>query len=251
MSSYYRGHHGRPRPPPAQNRPGHQSSSAPPPTTVDPHYLAYLQSQAAQIDSQISALSGRHQVTPSPTAQVPFPQGPPSRHYQLPSTSRRPKRNPSREGSKWRFYAVKNGLEGNDVYSSWDQAYPYCWNPATQYFYPGSFCKGFDNYNTAWNFLLGIHSPDATQTNPLDSIPSEPPEFEVPPEPCSVPIPSEVSSSSSDSRQGTYQCRTLLPPTQIQHQSRMSHLFSLPLQTKRSQSIQENPLKISASLSTN
>ena len=64
------------------------------------------------------------------------------------------KRNPAREGSKWRYYAVKNGLEGDDVYLSWHQAYPYCWGPATEYFFPGSLCKGFDetidtyDYNT-------------------------------------------------------------------------------------------------------
>ena len=196
MSSYYRGHHGRPRPPPARNRPGHQSSSAPPPTTMDPHYLAYLQAQAAQIDSQISALSGRPQVTPSTHAPIRYTQGCSSRHYT--NTSRRSTRNPSREGSKWRFYAVKNGLEGDDVYSSWGQAYPYCWNPDTQYFYPGSFCKGFDDYDRAWNFLLGLHSSDTTQTSPRDSIPLEPPEFDIPPEPSSLPFPPEVIPPHDD-----------------------------------------------------
>ncbi len=49
-----------------------------------------------------------------------------------------------REGSKWRYYAVKNGLKVDDIYSSWHQAYPYFWDPATQHFFPGSICKGFN-----------------------------------------------------------------------------------------------------------
>ena len=150
MSSYHRRHNGRPRPPPARNRPGHHPSSQQYQTNVDPHYLAYLRSQAAQIDSQISALSG-HRVTPSTTVHQAYSTDHLSSQYHPMSHSHRHRRNPEREGSKWRYYAVKNGLEGDDVYSSWHQAYPYCWNPATQIFYPGSLCKGFNDYDQAYN----------------------------------------------------------------------------------------------------
>lgn len=61
----------------------------------------------------------------------------------VPPFQRPLRQNPNREGSKWHYYAVKNGLEGNDVYWLWHQAHPYCWDHSTQYFLPGSFCKGF------------------------------------------------------------------------------------------------------------
>ena len=84
--------------------------------TVDPAYLAYLQNQATHLNNEILA----------------------------------------RERSKWRFYAVKNGTNGDKVYSSRTQVYPYCWNPETQYFFPGYICKGVDCYEFAWDFLLGL-----------------------------------------------------------------------------------------------
>ncbi len=74
MSSYPRRHNGQPRPPPARNRPGRHSSSPHHHQTGDPGYIAYLRSQAAQINSQISALSEPPRVTPSPPAQPPYSQ---------------------------------------------------------------------------------------------------------------------------------------------------------------------------------
>lgn len=184
MSSYNRQHHGRPRPPPARNRPGFH----PPPTNnVDQHYLAFLRSQAAHLDQQISALSHNRQSTHyPPTQHYPAAQ----QNYQpaqvsLQSSSNPPRRsrhrNPSRETSKWQFYAVKNGINGDDVYSTWAQAYPFCWNPSTPYFFPGSFCKGFNSYNQAWDFLLGV-SPRSPSNNHNDNatMPQEPPEICIP-----------------------------------------------------------------------
>ena len=160
MSSYYRRHNnGRSRLPPARNQPGHHHSSAPLQSAVDPNYLAFLQSQAAQLNSQISALSGDHRVAPSTLAHPHYTtaQRPPSSSYLSSSASRHfLSRNLSREGSKWKYYAVKNGIEGDDVYSSWHQAHPYCWNPKSHYFFSGCFCKGFDDYDLAWNYLLGL-----------------------------------------------------------------------------------------------
>ncbi len=142
MTSYPRRHHGRPRPPPARNRPGHHASSHAANSDVDPMYLAFLRSQAAQLDSQISALSGHNRVSPTPTySQYSTGHSQASPHTAPPSRSST-RCNPAREGSKWRFYAVKNGLEGDDVYSSWHQAYPYCWDPATQYFFKRLFLQG-------------------------------------------------------------------------------------------------------------
>ena len=81
MRSYNRRHDGRPRPPPARNRPGHHSSSPQYQANVDPQYLAYLQTQAAQIDSQISALSGHHRETSSTTVQATYSSTPSSVTY--------------------------------------------------------------------------------------------------------------------------------------------------------------------------
>ncbi len=190
MSSYYRRHNGRSRPPPARNRPGLHHSSAPPQSAVDPNYLAFLRSQAAQLNSQISALSGDHRVTPSTSAHPQYTTAPrpPSDSYLSSSTSRHYRsRNPSREGSKWKYYAVKNGVEGDDVYSSWHQAHPYCWDPKSQYFFSGCFCKGFDDYDLAWDFLLGVQQQEQESTVHQAPIPDEPPEI--------YPIPSELPTA--------------------------------------------------------
>ena len=112
MISYHRRHHGQLRPPPARNWPGHHSSSMHNQSTIDPHYLAYLRSQAAHLDSQNSALSGLHHVTPSITVPEQYSPHTSPVPYQEMSTSRpSTKQNPVREGSKWRHYTVKNSLE--------------------------------------------------------------------------------------------------------------------------------------------
>ncbi len=124
MSSFNRQHHGRSRPPPARNRSGYHPPTSTTSPDVDPHYLDYLRTQVAQLTQQISELSQPRyssQQFQSRTNQFhPTP-------VSIPSSSHRrqakPSRNPSREGSKWRFYAVKNGLNGDDVYSSWNQAH--------------------------------------------------------------------------------------------------------------------------------
>ena len=159
MSSFNRQHDGRSRPPPDRNRPGYHPPSSTVPQHVDPHYLQYLRTQAEQINQQLKELTQnrgsqhydhyqpRTNVRPMAPAQVSIPS---SSHRPRPKTHR----NPTREKSKWQFYAVKNGLNGDDVFSSWGQAHPYCWDPTTEYFFPGSLCKGFDetidtyDYNT-------------------------------------------------------------------------------------------------------
>ena len=81
---------------------------------------------------------------------------------------------------------MKNGLEGDDVYLSWHQAYPYYWDPSSDYFFPGSFCKGFNHYDRAWDLLLEVNpSPPHTQVD--HDIPVEPPELNVLKEPSSTP----------------------------------------------------------------
>ena len=157
MSSFNRQHHGRSRPPPARNRSGFHPQTSTNSPDVDPHYLDYLRSQAAQLTQQITELSQpRYSSQQFQSRTTQFRPNPIS----IPSSSHhrqaKPSRNPSREGSKWRFYAVKNGINGDDVYSSWNQAHPFCWDPSTQYFFPGCFCKGFDSYDSAWDFLLDV-----------------------------------------------------------------------------------------------
>ena len=157
MSFYNRRHHGRPLPPLAWNRPGYHTSSHQTKDDVDPNYLVYLRKHAAQFDSQISALSNRQRVTPSPMVRHSYTMDPESHLYnQMNPQYHQTKRNLARERLRWRFYAIKNGINGDDIYSSWHQAHPFCWDPVTKYFYRGSFCKGFDDYDSAWNFLLGL-----------------------------------------------------------------------------------------------
>ena len=183
MSSYPRRSHVWPWPPPAQNHPHHHASSPPLQSNVDPNYLAYLRSQAAHLDSQISALSGCHCVSSGTTGTQGYECGP-SQHYpRVPPPQRPSRQNHNRDGSKWHYYAVKNGLEGDDVYSLWHQAHPYCWGQSTKYFFPGSFCKGFNSYNRAWDFLLGVQDADPTQTSQETPVPMEPPPIDVPAEP--------------------------------------------------------------------
>ena len=118
--------------------------------------------------------------------QVTYSSAPSSVQFQ-PRHRRRSttKRNPARKGSKWRYYAVNNGLEGDDVYSSWHQAYSYCWDPERQYFFQGSFCKGFDDYDRASDFLLGVVSQPSQNQEP--NIPPEPPKLDIPSEPTLTP----------------------------------------------------------------
>ena len=54
----------------------------------------------------------------------------------------------------------------------------------TQYFIPGCICKGFNTYDEAWNFLLGADAqPSVDQQT---TVPMEPPEVTIPPEPSVV-----------------------------------------------------------------
>ena len=136
-----------------------------------------LKSSRAHIDSQIYVLSGHHRVTPSTTVQhTTYSSAPSSIPYRPRHTT---KRNPTREGSEWQYYVVKTGLEGDDVYSSWHQAYSYCWDPVKEYFFPGSFCKEFNDCDRVWDFLLGVN-PESTQTQAEHEITVEPPELNVP-----------------------------------------------------------------------
>ena len=228
MSSFNRQRNGQSRPPPARNRSSFHPLSTEIPHSVDPHYLDYLRSQAEQLNLQISELSH----TQNPRFHS-FQQIPTSRHWNpvqvsLQSSSRQQRsgshRNPSREGSKWRFYAVKNGINGDDVYSSWGQSHPYCWDPSTEYFFPGCFCKGFNTYDDAWNFLLDIlNEPDTFSEIRDSTIPPEPPEPQIPSEPDLTMDhpPQEHTHTSShvvpndhtdDESIATYDYNMILPP---------------------------------------
>ena len=239
MSSFNRQHHGRSRPPPDRNRPGFHPRSTEAHQHVDPHYLAYLRSQAAHLHQHIADLSdsrsSRRQPTRPYTDFAPAFQPP---QVSIPSSTYRPepksKRNPKREGSKWRFYAVKNGINGDDVYSSWTHAYPYCWDPSTQYFFPGCFCKGFDTYDSAWDFLLDVpKEPEPVSTLMDSTIPPEPPDITIPSEPTEVAMgttlpPHQHQDSSNiiptdndeDDSYTTYDYTSILPQRH-QFQSRI------------------------------
>ena len=145
MSSFHRQHHGRSRPPPDRNWSGYHPPSSTVPQDADPHYLQYFRSQAEQLNRQLSELTQTrnshcyNHYTPTANIQQMAPA-----QVSIPSSNHCPRskthRNPAREKSKWRFYAVKNRLNGDDEYSSWGQAHPYCWDPKNEYFFQCCFC---------------------------------------------------------------------------------------------------------------
>ena len=170
MSSRQRRRHGRPPPAPDPNRRFTPSSQG----SYDEYAeIQSIQRQAAALNARVAALTtsnrpSRHQDHHSrhhrPTIVSRTPP---------PSTTYKKKRDPTKERSKHKFYAVRNGIEGNEVYSSWDEAAPFCYDPATEYFYKGTICKGFPSYHQAWDWILNIKT-----TNPPE--PNDPPEFEYP-----------------------------------------------------------------------
>ena len=150
MSSHQRRHHGRPPPAPDPRR----RTSSPPQATYDYDELYELQRQTASLNARLAAFTDRSYPkiaeNPRSCSNHHF-QDPPTLVTQSPAQHQptyRKKRNPLRKGSKHRFYTVKNGINGNEVYFSWHQAAPYCWSNEAQYFYKGTICKGFDTYDT-------------------------------------------------------------------------------------------------------
>ena len=150
-----------------------------PPSVQAPYDIqfAHLQSQMMALSQQVLSMTppghtgdgyvhlpDHHQplftqpphpnYVPRPPPLVTPTSRPPQRHAK--------RRDPRNESSKHSFYAVRNGLHGNDVYSSWPQASKYCWNQAARTFLPGSSCRGFPSYDKAWEYLLGY---------PQESIP--------------------------------------------------------------------------------
>ena len=104
----------------------------------DPDYIAYLRQKAAHYSDRLAAFSIEEPMPPSLdyatrmyTSDLPF-QPPPTTHQPnitpSPSSNNTRRRNPARERSKHRFYAVRNGLEGNEIYTSWRAAAPHCYN---------------------------------------------------------------------------------------------------------------------------
>ena len=214
MSSFYRQHDGRPHPQPARNRSGYHPPPVESSLNVDPAYLAYLQSQATHLNNQIAALAHNPTSVLQPTTYTP-----PSQHQSQPvrisrSSSNCPcthpstRQNPAREGSKWWFYAVKNGTNGDGVYSSWQQAYPYYYNPATEYFFPSCICKGFDHYEAVWDFLLGLTPNQLQHTS--HHTPPEPPNLQ-PTDTNDIPPTEQPHENEDTESMNTYDYNTILP----------------------------------------
>ena len=166
------GHSGRSHRPPGQGfRPPmeHQGFQ-------DPDYIAYLQQKAEHYTDKLAALSINRPM-PTPSAGYagmynsnPYTQAHPTTHPNItPSTSssRTRHRDPTRECSKHSFDAVCHGIEEDEIYISWHQAAPNCWNPTTQGFYGNCVCKSFSTYDEAADWLLSTATPS--------DLPPEPP----------------------------------------------------------------------------
>ena len=158
----------------------------------DPEYIAYLRHRAAHYSDRLAALSIDPPMPPSTSYaglySSTYRNHPSTTHPNItpsPSSTQTRRRNTSKEGSKHPFYAVRNGLEGNEIYTSWRAAAPHCWNSETNYFFDDCVCKGFPTYDDAADWLLETMDPD-----PLDDLPPEPPT--VPP-----PPPSHSSTASA------------------------------------------------------
>ena len=169
MSSRQRQRHGRPPPAPDPSRQYN--------TSTRQHFDEYdeiesIQRQAAALNARVAAL------TTSATRSFQQNSGINNRPRivsRTPSNSTKIKkqRNPLHEGSKHNFYAVHNGINGNEVFSSWHTAAPYCWDHKSQYFFKGTVCKGFSTYTQAWDWLLGINQASY-------DLPPVPPEYTYP-----------------------------------------------------------------------
>ena len=235
MSSQQCRHHGRPPPAPDPIR----RTSSQYPQQFEYEELYELQRQTAALNARLAAFASRS--APPVSNDIPMTHSSSTRYQDWPTTvtrsttpnrrASRKKRNPMTEGSNHRFYAVKNGTNGNEVFSSWTAAAPYCWDHQRQYFHKGTICKGFPTYDEAWNWILNI--PTHPNTSEASLLPS-PPRFQFPSEP-PVHIPDDdpyhpipdlphqelqsgvISSdwSSSDSSTNTYE-HDLKPPAQAQ-----------------------------------
>ena len=143
MSSYNRQHHGRGCLPPARNWTGYHV----PPTTEQPHidllYLAYLSSQAKHLNNQLHAQTQQQPPVSTRSQTVNGQPYPPPRVSHSSSSTLTPhtRQNLARERSKWRYYTAKNGTKCDDIYLSWNQAYPFCWKSHTQYFFQDVYGK--------------------------------------------------------------------------------------------------------------
>ena len=121
MSSCQRRRHGRPPPAPDPSCQYHPSTGQ--------HFDEYnkiesIQRQAAALNARVAALT-TFTRSPQPNSGITNRSRIVSRTSSN-STKYKKKRNPINEGSKHNFYAVRNGINGNEVYSSWHTAAPYC-----------------------------------------------------------------------------------------------------------------------------
>ena len=178
MSSCQQCRHGRPPPAPDPDR---RFTPSPQESFNEYAEIQSIQRQAAALNARVAALTTSNRT---PRHNVPHHH----QSYRPTIVSRTPptstnypkKRDPTKERSKHRFYAVRNGIEGNEVYSSWDEAAPYCYDPKTEYFSKGTVCKGFPNYHQAWDWILGIKHTEVPipEAPPTYSYPDYPPEDE-------------------------------------------------------------------------
>ena len=157
----------------------------------DPNYIVYLRQRADHYSDWLAALSiqppmpltsyaGMH------TSPDTFPR--PSHASQrniTPSTSSHHsrRRDPTQERSKHPFYAVHNGLEGDEIYTTWRAAAPHCWDSTSNYFFQDCICKGFSSYDDAADWLLNLQEQRSPSPNFPPEQPTEPPIPSHPPAP--------------------------------------------------------------------
>ena len=176
-------------------------------TTSTKDALAQISSAMLQLTTEMSQLRQQQQHTQQPgiphmyqphvqSYGIPMTHNPHFHHHSyppvpqvrssssLPDYKRIPRnrtiRDPQKEKSKKAFYGVRNGLQGNAVYSSWPDCATDVYDIHTQSYRPGTLFRGFDSYTLAYLYSLGVDDPIAElQTNPsvisnLHSTPEEP-----------------------------------------------------------------------------
>ena len=124
----------------------------------DPDFIAYLHQKATHYSDMLVALSIDKPLQPSTTYVGMFNSDHPFGSHRSttrphitssPNFTTTRRQDPTKERLKHPFYAVHNGLGGDEIYTSWRAAAPHCYDMAAEYFIDGCVCKGFDTWDEA------------------------------------------------------------------------------------------------------
>lgn len=140
-------------------------------------YAGLYDSRARQF--HLSTIDSRKEVTPSQSSSKD------SCH-----------RDSTRGRSKHSFYAVNNGLKGDEIYTSWRVAAPHCWDCDSQNFINNCICQGFASYDAVGDWLISMDQNFLPQPDLLQEPTIAPPGHQN--GPLSIPFHSPVPQVVED-----------------------------------------------------